>query len=438
MMTKTKTLLAITATTLMMSTSSFARDALIGLSSAQSPKDVKAQTERVIQFLVETLDPGEKALLFDATNVRLIGTFAVPNKSSYANARAKLQANDAVLKQLKTFIEASKAVPGKVGRLNLPGLLRTVREDYPSDKDRSFVVLGSPHYDDPLTPSLSMQNGHVPNDGHVGTSIAHSPYGTRGLKGSLKGVDLHFGLVGHDKTWAISKRHAYTVERFWTLTAEGHGASMSYFGDDLETLFEVAAQDTPARRHAATRGPTDKLFMIYFKKDGGRTNSLNDEEPQKKPAPTPIWKSANKVRIGLKWDCDRCDLDLHVRPRPTSKVISFADVETREGKFFKDFTRSPSTNGFETIQLKGTFDLSKTLIAVNFYGGRASKGRVNGQVRIAIGDKVWATPISIKASKGNKGRGVKEVRNDGVATNTHWVIIDPVEVVTKGARSLTD
>ncbi|MEL6502827.1 MAG: hypothetical protein AAFQ10_00095 [Pseudomonadota bacterium] len=437
-MTRTQTLLAIAAGTSMLTTSSLARDAVIGLSPVQSPKDVKAQTERVIQFLVDTLDPGEEALLFDATNVQLIGTFAVPNKASYANARAKLQANGAVLKALKTFIEASKAVPGQVGRLDLPGLLRTVREDYPSDTERSFVVLGSPHYDDPLTPSLSMQNGYVPNDGHVGASIARSPFGTRGLKGSLKGVDLHFGLVGHSGDWAISKRHAYAAERFWTLSTEGHGASMSYFGDDLETLFEVAAQDTPARRHAAARADTDKLFMIRFKKDGGRTNSLNDAEPEKKPAPTPIWKAASNVRIGLKWDCDRCDLDLHVRPRPTSKVISFADVETSEGKFFKDFTRSPSTNGFETIRLNGTLDLSEMLVAVNFYGGRSSSSQVNGEVRIAIGDKVWAAPISIKASAGNKGRGVKQVMEDGEAVNPNWVLIDPVDVVTKGALSLTD
>ena len=381
---------------------------------------------------MNTVKPGEQALIFDAYNVKLIGTFKVPNKTSYSNPRAKLQANGALLKELKTFIEGSNAQESRIGSIDLPRLLRTVRENYQSDKDRSFIVLGSPLYDNPLTPSLSMLDGHVPNDGHIASGIAKSPFGTRALSGSLQGMDVHVGLITNEDDWAVSKRHAYAVERFWTLTSERHGASMAYFGDDLETLFKVASQDASDRRHAAPLGKTGKRFMIQFKPDGGRTGSLYDVEPKSKPPSPPVWKSASNVKIAVRWSCEACDLDVHVRPTKTSEVISFTKTKTSDGQLYKDFTLSPANNGFETVKLNGSFDLSEVLVGINFYGGSVSSSTVKGEVRVAIGDDVWATPFSINTKFGNKGGGLEELMEQGAAPNPNWIKIDLVEVISSG------
>ncbi len=431
-MIKQTTILTVLAASLLMTTSSHARDAIIGLSPIQTPEALKVQTERTIQFLANTVQPGEQALIFDAYNVQLIGIFKVPNKVSYANPRAKIQANGTLLKQLKSFIEGSKDQKSRTGSLDLPRLMRTVRENYPSNGNRSFIVLGSPFFDNPLTPSLSMLDGHVPNDGHVASGIAKSPFGTRALGGSLKGTDIHFGLIKSEDAWAVSKRHAYAVERFWTLTAEGHGASTAYFGHDLETLFKVAAHDTPDRRHAAPLGETGKRFMIRFKPDAGRTGSIYDAKPKTKPPLPPVWKSASNVKIAVKWSCESCDLDLHVKPKAESEVISFSKTKTSEGQLYKDFTLSPANNGFETVELKGHFDLSRTLVGVNFYGGSVSTSSVKGEVRIAIGDALWAAPFEIDAKSGNKGHGTKELVERGSAPNSNWIKIDLVEVINSG------
>lgn len=427
-----KTIIAALAAALTITTSTAAREAVIGLSPLQAPESVRAQAERIVQHLVESIGTGETALLFDAANVRLIGSFTVPDKAAYANPRAKLQANRKLLSDLKRFIDGAQPVPGRDAHVDMPGFLAAVRQSYPVDHDRALIVLGSPTYNNPKAPSVSMKGARVPSDGHLLASPADSPFGTAGLVGSLSGTDIYFGVVGKDDQ-AVSTQHAYHVERFWTLSAEAHGASMQYFGDDLETLLRLAAKDDSERRHAHPPAAEDKLEMLRFLPDDAEVPDLYTAPTEAAAAAPPVWQDARDVRVGLTWDCKACDLDLYVRPAPGAPAIYFGKAETEAGRLFKDFRASPS-NGFETVQLNGAVDLSETHIAVNFYGGRSSSSSVNGELRIAIGDSVWAAPFSIVASIGNRGAGAETAIAKKAAPNAQWVIVDPMGIITGGGK----
>lgn len=405
-------------------TLAFARDTVIGLSPNQAPEALQAQIERAVMHLAQTLEPGETGLFFDAANGQLLGSFEVPAGVAYANARARINANREGLQNLKRFIDDAEAVPGRMEALDLPGFFRLVRQAYPAPDGADMIVLGSPIALMPHAPSLSMQGGRVPNDGHVAADISASPFGTGGLPGTLEGYDLYFAVTSTD--WAVSPAHAYQVERLWAISAEAHGAHMAYFGGDLNTLFRLAGWDAPDQSHATPLAPTEKLEMLVFAPDTGTQPVLYAAAPEETPVPEPMWRTAREVSIGISWDVEGIDLDLYVRPTPAAQVIYFGNAETPEGRLFKDFRNSP--DGFETVALSGTFDLSQLQMAVNFYGGRRPGG-IAGELRIAIGDQVWAHRFHIPAARGNRSEGAEQALVQHELPNDAWVLIDPVQVL---------
>ena len=96
---------------------------------------------------------------------------------------------------------------------------------------------------------------------------------------------------------------------------------------------------------------------------------------------------------------------------------------------FKDFENSPTT-GFETVKLRGgAFALSQMRLAVNFYSGSV-QAKVSGELRIAIGDRVWAKSFEIGARTGDRGAGAERAIADGEVPNSAWIILDPMEILS--------
>ncbi|WP_299283291.1 hypothetical protein [uncultured Tateyamaria sp.] len=401
-----------------------ARDLIFGLSPYQDRGAVQAQVEQMLLHAATHLQSGETALFFDVANVRLLGSFVVPSGKNSDNPRTRLQANRALIGALKPFVNGAEPVPGRVAQIDLPGFLRTLRGSY-AKGDAAVIVIGSPIADDPRAPSVSMRGARVPGDGHIAATAGQTPYGTAGLPASLDSMDLFFGLVGED--WVVSPAHAFSVERFWTLSAEAHGVQMAYFGDDLATLFRLAAGEVPDRIDPEPLVSTDKLEMLTFAPDNGSVPALYQAAPEDAPAPAPIWQNASSVTIGATWD-QNVDVDLYVRPSPSADVIFYANAATPAGRLFKDVTIRPGT-AFETVSLQGAIDLSSMQIALNFYGGSAVSSGVTGELRIAVDAQVWATPFHIPATRGNKGVGAETALVAQTIPNDAWVLMDPLRVV---------
>lgn len=401
-----------------------ARDTVVVLSPNQESAALQAQIETVIGHLTQTLALGERAIFVDGANARLAAEFVVPDREAYENPRAKLQANGPALRDLKQVID--RAQDG-AATIDMAATLRTVRETFPAaDGGSDMIVLASPIATPALAPHLSMRDGRIPSDGHIAAAAGDSPYGASGISGSLEGYEIHWGLIGPD--WAISTAHAHHVERFWTLTAEAHGASMAYFGDDLRTMFRNTGGDVPDRQHAEPLQPEAKVEMLQFAADGGAVAALFSDPLVTGPASELTWRSASGVRIGITWPCRDCDIDLYVRPNPRAPVIYFGQPATAEGRLFKDFTNSP-VGGYETVALVGEANLGEVRLALNLYRGNVPQGGVEGEIRIAIGEDIRAMPFTIPASVGNRGDGAESVILDGVAANDAWVVIDPLEVI---------
>lgn len=404
-----------------------ARDYIVGLSPYMLAQQAKEQVKDISRFLIETLEPGDNARVYDAYNLKLITSFNVPDKTSYKHVKTKFRINGKAIKTLQNFANKSTLPDGKRnGSIRIPQFMRFLGENYIFNEQVNVIVLGNPIYHDSKTPAFSMNFGAIPSDGHLFNSTSKTPFGIDNAN-LLKNMYVHFAYIGED--WKQNEQHGFFVKRFWRLFIEKQGGKFVTFTGDLPTLFHRIKTNTSATAHNFTIDDTDKLEMIVLKPPQIKYSPIY-ERPVTTTAPS---RSdvihAQNVEFGLSWDCKSCDMDLYVRPLPNAKTLYFNHIQTPLGRYWKDFLKSPkSTNGYETISLSVPVDLRSVLIAVNFYNGTAPKG-INGELRISWNGKTYAKNFTIPATSGNKGQDRENILQNGKASNSHWIIIDPITVI---------
>ena len=407
---------------------------VMGLSPYQDPAKADAQVKTVLQFLTEAVKPGESALVIDAWHGRSLGTFTVPNKSVYRHPKAKLQVNRSLVATLLAFAKEAQEPkggrePSMIGAIRLPQALRFVGENYPASTVSDVILLGSPVHDDPKDKGFSMSQGHIPGDGHLARSRQHTPYGIKGQETLLANWRVHLGFP--DETWQRDDHHGYFVKRFWTLFIQGQDGVLSTFTSDLPTLFQRVKGNASAPQQSYDVQHTDKLEMILLRPPVVKERTSLYERPiTTEPAAAKLVRQAPKVEVGLTWDCGACDLDLHARYGRTGEVLSFLNTHTQEGTYFKDWTRSPrATNGYETVAYQVPVDLKELFLAINFFGGTAVDG-VNGELRISLDGRTYAKRFHLDILEGNGGVGQEHTLTSGHAANAHWLVINPLGVVS--------
>ena len=411
------------------------RDLAIGLSPYQETDAAQRQVKSVLQFLTETLEPGERALLFDAYRIRTLGTFTVPNNPAYRNPnpKAKLQANRPMVSALLAFAKAARKPhgenePGMIGAIRLPQALAFLGANYPVAQESDIMLLGSPIYDDPSEKQFSMRRNYIPGDGHLRQSRATTPYGIKGQETLLAKRRVHLGYP--DESWKHGDHHAFHVHRFWTLFIEAQGGKFVSFTGDMSTLFARVKTKAPVPQHTYKAETTDKLEMIQLRPPSVERRATIYERPlSETPVSPQALDQAENVEVGITWACGRCDLDLYGQSDPQATALSYLNTQTPEGQYFRDWTRSPRvSNGYETLAFRVPVDLNNLLLAVNFYHG-SSPGGVKGELRISLSGKTYAKAFHLPASGGNGGAGRQQTLRARRAVNDHWLVIDPLEVL---------
>ena len=130
-------------------TSSSAHEMAIGLSPYQDPRQAESQVKQVLQFLADTIQPGQSALLFDAYHLRTLGVFAVPPNPSYRHPKAKVQANAKMIASLFAFTKQAGLSSGTQesamsNALRWPQAIRFIGQNYPPNGQAPRVMLVSP------------------------------------------------------------------------------------------------------------------------------------------------------------------------------------------------------------------------------------------------------------------------------------------------------
>jgi hypothetical protein len=451
-------------------TKAFGRDLVVGLSPHMTAQKADVQVKEISGFLLDTLQPGDSAMVFNAYTNESISTFTVPNRSAYKHRKVKIKAlKKAILKLRRFGKQASNSGvtndSTQAGTILWPQFLRFVGEYFPASKPTDIFLLGSPLYPgaNPNDKTFSMLEGAVPGDGHLLVTRARSPFGAAKSEQLLNNFRVHFGIP--DASWKKNDQHGHFVQRFITLFTEKLGGKLISFTHDLPTVFRRLEEHAPAPTTQYAVVPNDKLEMISFVYQDIPAKEVSIDAPQvetqasenehvETPVPTtevstigiPIHerpisteivstqtaKKAKEVEVGLSWVCPKqhCDYDIHAQAFPGTRVLNFSNKSTDEGTHLKDFTSSPklAENAYETIVFKVPVDLSRLKLAVNFYGGKVPRPN-QIELRIAIQDRTYMRRYEVFALKGNKGKGFKETFESGTPANQNWIVIDPMQVV---------
>jgi hypothetical protein len=287
-----------------------ARDMAIGLSPYQNADVAEKQIKSLVEFLAESLEPGDRCMLFDAYHVQTLGIFAVPDKAVYRQPKAKVQANRQVVAAMIQFARTAKrpdgdGEPSVIGAIRIPQALRFIGQDYPVMQDSDVILLGSPLYDDPKDQPFSMRPNHIPGDGHLTKARSVTPYGIKGQDSLLAKRRVHIAFLDN---WQQDDHHSYFVQRFWTLFVEGQGGQLSSFTHDLPALFQRVKSNAASPKHDYKVEATDKLEMILMRPPTiKRQTSIYERPVSTTPLPPGVLRQASRVEVGITWECGACD-----------------------------------------------------------------------------------------------------------------------------------
>ncbi len=410
----------------------FARDLVIVLSPFQTKANAQEQLKTILPILLDT-PLGKTTQIIDGYGLKTIAGFTVPEKKAYRHDKAKLIYNKLALAQLRQFSMAvntpfGSSQPSQIHAVRLPQLLRFIASNRISSDPMNVLIFGSLFYEDPKELQYSMMGGNVPSDGHLLAARHQSPFGTKGGDALLKDIHMHVVLSAEDERRMVSEAHAFAVERFWSLYLAELGGELTSLSGDLSTLKSRMNNGlAPLQRYVIDPKETT-LEMIKYEASTAE-QSVNDRAPS-----TGAFNASGIVtdlEIGLSWNCQRCDLDLHALPYNGAELIYFGQKNTNEGRHYKDYLASPqSENAFEVIRFHAPVNLRQLRIAVNFYGGEADQS-VRGDIRFSSGGVVKIKPFELNARSGNKGRDVRDALNKGEADNHHSLILNPASLLTK-------
>ena len=383
-----------------------AKDWVLALSPNHS--DLPAHTRTVLMHLVGQ-PAGTTITVVDGVRQTTLGRFSVPTDPRYSHPRSILAKNATFAGKLTRWAEEPLLGPVPTN-LMTPSLLEFV-----AGLGSDVVLLGSMRYHDADEPLSSMYD-RFPGDGHLVHEPTETPYGTSGI--DLGGLRVHW--VNLDPQAERMQRH---ITRFWHLYMDAAGGVLV----DVVRALDDVQLERPPRRMRYTRQDSDKLEMIGLPplEISGVSifERLITQEPQS------LDQTPGRLLIGLSWDaaCSGCDLDLYARPYPGAQTLSFSLTQTSEGRYFKDFRKSPeATNGLEAIAFEVPVDLSQLLLGVNLYSGDAPEG-VDAEIRLSVGAHTYARTIHVPATEGRGALPMQAEMQAGHSTQA--VIIRGVDII---------
>jgi hypothetical protein len=375
-------------------------------SNSIDPDDVYANIERVF---FDALKQGD-TLAVISDNQNTIAEFRIKDEDGYDSKLVKKKFFSNQLNKLQASIRATpKSDPG--GSLKIPQILKFLStqklENTPDRKDQ-VLLIGSALYKDAHEPSFNMTDGVFPSDGHIRTTERFSVFGTDEKRGFLNGVSVHWLTTTPESDYA-SELYKYRVKRFWSLFMKNQGGILSTFSNDTQTAFDRFSKSANNPVENADFDYTaNKVEMLRVTREA---QAVNESKEQVRIADfmsdnvvlsnVPPSKNIGRMKIGIRWPCKDCDIDLYAKTNSGSKYLFFGNNSTEEGTYFKDFQNSPDTiNGLEYIEFTKEVDVANIDAKINFYKGQTDKP-VTGVVRIEFDGKVYEKPFIINATQGN-------------------------------------
>ncbi len=401
-------------------------DLIIGVSPFMPASD-RPEVERAIaRLILEKATVGSRITVYDAYHLKQITDVEIPASRAYDQLKIRSKHVGRNLLQIKRFFDGQPASSARDGRIKFPQFLDFVATSREQGARPIVVLLGRPLYLEKDEEGFAMEEGLVPTDDHLCVDQRRSVYGVTNKSGQLQGVRVHFGALGGP--W-VSSFQEERVRRFWGLFIERQGGQLISFYAALPKIVERTYQEELQAmlqdELACGTPPKPAMFVPQRSAERSPAPPVNVAAGPRPDLPA---NSRGRLKVGVRWTCPVCDLDLYSRPAGGAAEVSYAHPKTREGVYFKDFRTSPKpASSFEWIEYSEPVDLDQVEASVNFYHGK-SAGGVQGEVQVHFDGFAYQGEFEIPATEGNLGKD-----KDQRATSRAWTVLDLDAVVRRGS-----
>jgi hypothetical protein len=366
-------------------------------------------SEQLSNIVFNSLKQGD-SLLVASDDQNTLAEFKIEDREGYDSVPVKRRMFYKKVQDLKSVVQAIPQAENS-GLLHTPQILNflsTQKLENTPDRKAQILLVGSALYKDAHEPSFNMADGVFPSDGHIRTTERSSVFGSDEKRGFLNGVSVHWLTTNPESDYA-SELYKYRVKRFWSLFMKNQGGILSTFSNDTQTAFDRFSKSANNPVENADFDHTaQKVEMLRVTREA---QAVNESKEQVRIADfmsdnvvlsnVPPSKNIGPMKIGIRWPCKDCDIDLYAKTNSGSKYLFFGNNSTEEGTYFKDFQNSPDTiNGLEYIEFTKEVDVANIDAKINFYKGQTDKP-VTGVVRIEFDGKVYEKPFIINATQGN-------------------------------------
>lgn len=440
----------------LLSNPAWSRDYVIALPEALDREKAEQVWKLVTELTMDQMEPGESLTVYNATGLRLIADFTIPESNSMKNKNRRRRALSGAVNDFGAFIKEhylqGDTADTTAHHVHLPQSLAEISSQrfgsiQGTEREVCILVVGDALYLDDREPSFDMRNGYFPSDGHIVASQTRSVYGTADKQGQLKGMNIHFLYTNED--W-LSDVYQLRVQRTWFLFIAAQGGMLASFTPDFGTAVPRFRTCTgkPGRKFTwdSSRNeiaminvtrivvPEDEIIEQEVN-EGESTIAVtdiianedwlrSDEVALASEAPS---QDTGALKLGIRWgDTDRCatsDVDLYVRSSPSRPYLYYSNKSSPDGMYHKDFTSAPDArNGLEYVDITDEIPLRDLDIKINHYSGECSSG-VQGVVRAYFNGAAYELPFQMEATRGNQGQD----RNRAEQSN-YWVVVNPEEL----------
>lgn len=417
--------LAFALTTATMTEASQADQYAIALPSQQRQLDAKTIMDNISNLVLREMKSGDTLIAVDSLSMDRVVRITIPDGPAFQQYNVRRNRFRKQLGKIYQHLnESEKKAETRALEISLLLAYERMGEVFSpleEGENAHLLIISNPIENNPNTPNLSFKNGRYPSDGHIKASKRFSPFGTANLTGFLKGINVHVLSTALPGAYA-SAFHFERIHRFNYLSVAEMGGSLVTFTKQPDTAFERMAAGYKTSRYQYDFDMTVRKITMLDAPDPNATPIFIAEpwlSPDAVIETTPPPAIRGPVKVGIRWDCTACDLDIYARDTDSSPWIYYSNRQTSSGRFFKDWMSSPdASNGLEVVQFTKPVLLENMQVMVNFYSGDTPTPP-SGALRIFFGGKVYEAPFQLNSTEGDKG-----ANRSSASYSEHWHVFN--------------
>lgn len=230
---------------------------IVFLSPSISQSDRADFYNSLEHLCMERLSPGDRVVIYDGTNLKLVANFVMP-----ANAKSpRVKVKD--LSPLWTGVAGFLKPADDKKIVEVPQFLNSVMQVFPGSKP-DILIVGSPVYCDSAH-KYDMSKGWL-SDAYLNAAPSDSIFSVSGKNHLLNGAKVYYCYLSDDFFDPTNDKEAHKakIQSFWGKYIEGMGGKLVTFLPNVKDVFPQWGQGVDGAVQHEPIDSTDKNMTIVM------------------------------------------------------------------------------------------------------------------------------------------------------------------------------